>query len=297
MTSRWFRTGGHMQMALHRLKKNRAAILGAVIVVGYILVAAFGPFLAPYDPYEMRLDQALAAPSLTHPFGFDELGRDIFSRVIYGTRISFLISVLSVGIAMIIGVTFGTLSGYFGGTIDAVGMRAVDIMMAFPEILLALAIVSALRGGAQVIGTETAISYLIIAVGLYSIPQFIRISRASVMSVKENEYVEAARATGEGTRGLILQYILPNALAPIIVQATLRIGTAILTAAGLSFLGLGVQPPTPEWGSMTSYGRGYLRVAPYLATFPGLAIMLVVLGFNLFGDGLRDALDPRLRLE
>jgi len=297
LTSRWFRTGGHMQMALHRLKKNRAAILGAVIVVGYILVAAFGPFLAPYDPYEMRLDQALAAPSLTHPFGFDELGRDIFSRVIYGTRISFLISVLSVGIAMIIGVTFGTLSGYFGGTIDAVGMRAVDIMMAFPEILLALAIVSALRGGAQVIGTETAISYLIIAVGLYSIPQFIRISRASVMSVKENEYVEAARATGEGTRGLILQYILPNALAPIIVQATLRIGTAILTAAGLSFLGLGVQPPTPEWGSMTSYGRGYLRVAPYLATFPGLAIMLVVLGFNLFGDGLRDALDPRLRLE
>jgi peptide/nickel transport system permease protein len=286
-----------MQMALHRLKKNRAAILGAVIVVGYIFVAAFGPFLAPYDPYEMRLDQALAAPSLAHPFGFDELGRDIFSRVIYGTRISFLISVLSVGIAMIIGVTFGTLSGYFGGTIDAVGMRAVDIMMAFPEILLALAIVSALRGGAQVIGTETAISYLIIAVGLYSIPQFIRISRASVMSVKENEYVEAARATGEGTGGLILQYILPNALAPIIVQATLRIGTAILTAAGLSFLGLGVQPPTAEWGSMTSYGRGYLRVAPYLATFPGLAIMLVVLGFNLLGDGLRDALDPRLRLE
>ena len=284
-------------MALHRLGRNKAAILGAVVVIGYVFVAAFGPFLAPYDPYEMRLDQALAAPSLTHPFGFDELGRDIFSRVIYGTRISFLISVLAVGVAMIIGVTFGTLSGYFGGMIDATAMRAVDIMMAFPEILLALAIVSALRGGAQVIGTETAISYLIIAVGLYSIPQFIRISRASVMSVKENEYVEAARATGEGRGGLILQYILPNALAPIIVQATLRIGTAILTAAGLSFLGLGVQPPTPEWGSMTSYGRDYLRVAPYLATFPGLAIMVVVLGFNLLGDGLRDALDPRLKIE
>lgn len=286
-----------MATALHRLRRNKAAILGAVIAIGYIFVATFGPFLAPYNPYDMRLDHALDAPSLAHPFGFDELGRDIFSRVIIGTRISFVISVLAVGVAMIIGVTFGTLSGYFGGTIDAIAMRAVDIMMAFPEILLALAIVSALRGGAQVIGTETAISYLIIAVGLYSIPQFIRISRASVMSVKENEYVEAARATGESTTGLILQYILPNALAPIIVQATLRIGTAILTAAGLSFLGLGVQPPTPEWGSMTSYGRNYLRVAPYLATFPGLAIMLVVLGFNLLGDGLRDALDPRLRLE
>jgi len=297
LKSGWFRTGGHMAMALHRLRRNKAALLGAVIAIGYVFVAMFGPFLAPYNPYDMRLDQALQSPSLAHPFGFDELGRDIFSRVIYGTRISFVISVVSVGIAMMIGVTLGTLSGYFGGAIDAIAMRGVDIMMAFPEILLALAIVSALRGGAQVIGTETAISYLIIAVGLYSIPQFIRISRASVMSVKQNEYVEAARATGEGTTGLILQYILPNALAPLIVQATLRIGTAILTAAGLSFLGLGVQPPTPEWGSMTSYGRNYLRVAPYLATFPGLAIMLVVLGFNLFGDGLRDALDPRLRLE
>lgn len=286
-----------MATALRRLRRNKAAILGLVIAIGYVFVAAFGPFLAPYNPYDMHLDQALDSPTLAHPFGFDELGRDIFSRVIYGTRISFVISVLSVGVAMLIGVTFGTLSGYFGGVIDAVSMRVVDVMMAFPEILLALAIVSALRGGAQTIGTETAISYLIIAVGFYSIPQFIRISRASVMSVKENEYVEAARATGEGTFGLIRQYILPNALAPIIVQATLRIGTAILTAAGLSFLGLGVQPPTPEWGSMTSYGRNYLRVAPYLATFPGLAIMLVVLGFNLFGDGLRDALDPRLEFE
>lgn len=280
------RARGPMADTWRRLRRNRPALAGAAIVALFFAVAAAAPLVAPYDPIEGKLGERLLAPGATHWLGTDELGRDLLSRVIYGARISLQIQIVAVGIALLVGVFLGVLAGFYGGRLDNVVMRCMDVLLAFPGIFLALAIIAALG---------TGLGNLMLAAGIYSIPQFARIVRGSVLSLKEREFVEAARALGGGSGRMILRHLLPNSMAPIIVQTTLRMATVLLTASGLSFLGLGVQPPTPEWGAMLSNARSYLIVAPHAATIPGLAIMVVVVGFNLFGDGLRDSLDPRLR--
>ncbi len=269
-----------------RLKRNRAAIVGGIIVLLFVVTAILAPWLSPYPPNEGDLTKRLKAPDREHLLGTDPLGRDILSRVIYGARISLQIQIVAVVIAMFVGIILGMVGGYYGGTFDNLIMRLMDILLAFPGIFLAIAIIAVLGPG---------LTNLMLAAGIYSIPQFARIVRGSVLSLKEKEFVEAARAVGENDFNILFRYVLPNSMAPIIVQTTLRMATVLLTASGLSFLGLGVQPPTPEWGAMLSNARAYLITAPHVATVPGLAIMMVVMGFNLFGDGLRDSLDPRLR--
>jgi len=269
-----------------RLKRNRAAIVGGIIVILFVATAILAPWLSPYHPNEGDLTKRLKAPDREHLLGTDPLGRDILSRVIYGARISLQIQIVAVVIAMFVGTILGMVGGYYGGTFDNLIMRLMDILLAFPGIFLAIAIIAVLGPG---------LTNLMLAAGIYSIPQFARIVRGSVLSLKEKEFVEAARAVGEKDFNILFRYLLPNSMAPIIVQTTLRMATVLLTASGLSFLGLGVQPPTPEWGAMLSNARAYLITAPHVATVPGLAIMMVVMGFNLFGDGLRDSLDPRLR--
>ncbi len=271
---------------LRRLKRNRAAIAGGVIVLLFVAVALLAPLIAPYPPNEGDLTLRLQSPTREHLLGTDPLGRDLLSRVIYGARISLQIQVVAVAIAMLIGTLLGMVGGYYGGRLDNVIMRLMDILLAFPGIFLAIAIIAVLGPG---------LVNLMFAAGIYSIPQFARIVRGSVLTLKEKEFIEAARAVGENDFNLLFRYLLPNSMAPIIIQTSLRMATVLLTASGLSFLGLGVQPPTPEWGAMLSNARAYLITAPHVATVPGLAIMLVVMGFNLFGDGLRDSLDPRLR--
>jgi peptide/nickel transport system permease protein len=269
-----------------RLKRNRAAIVGGIIVLLFVATAILAPWLSPYHPNEGDLTQRLKAPDREHLLGTDPLGRDLLSRVIYGARISLQIQLVAVVIAMVVGIILGMVGGYYGGTFDHLIMRLMDILLAFPGIFLAIAIIAVLGPG---------LTNLMLAAGIYSIPQFARIVRGSVLSLKEKEFVEAAKAVGEKDFNILFRYLLPNSMAPIIVQTTLRMATVLLTASGLSFLGLGVQPPTAEWGAMLSNARAYLITAPHVATVPGLAIMLVVMGFNLFGDGLRDSLDPRLR--
>ncbi len=269
-----------------RLKKSKSSMLGLVIVVVLLFFAVFAPFIAPHDPIVGELSQRQTAPNSTYLLGTDSQGRDVLSRILYGAKISVQIGVISVGIALVIGTILGLISGYFGGYPDMIIMRLIDIMLAFPTILLALAIVS-------VLGPN--LTNAMIAVGVVNIPRFARIVRSSVLSVKENEYIEAARSIGSTDFQIITKHILPNCLAPILVQTTLAVGTAILEAAGLSFLGLGAQPPKAEWGAMLADSRGYMRQAPWSVMFPGFAIMMTVLGFNLLGDGLRDALDPRLK--
>lgn len=269
-----------------RLKRNRAAIAGGVVVTLFVLIALLAPVLAPYPPNEGDLTKRLNPPGREYLLGTDSLGRDQLSRVIYGARISLQIQVVAVAIALVIGTLLGMLGGYYGGKLDNVIMRIMDVLLAFPGIFLAISIIAVLGPG---------LTNLMLAAGIYSVPQFARIVRGSVISLKEKEFVEAARAVGENDLNILFRYLLPNSMAPIIVQTTLRMATVLLTASGLSFLGLGVQPPTPEWGAMLSNARAYLITAPHVATVPGLAIMLVVMGFNLFGDGLRDSLDPRLR--
>lgn len=269
-----------------RISKNKGALIGMFIVAAIVVVAFAAPLLAPYDPYKQDLLSSLEGPSLKHPFGTDIFGRDVLSRVIYGARTSVSISFLAVLIAIALGAVVGTFAGYFGGALDEILMRFLDILMAFPDILLAIAIVAALGPGK---------SNLIIAIAIYSFPQFARVMRASVMTIKNNEYIEAARAIGESHLSIMIRYVVPNALAPIIVQATLRMATAILTISGLSFLGLGVKPPEAEWGTDLAMARVYLEIAPHLGIFPGIALFLTVMGFNLFGDGLNDALNPRLK--
>lgn len=276
----------HFSIIWRRLRRSKIAILGLVIVAVYVFLALFGPLIVPHDPFDQQLSNAFAKMSLKNPLGCDEFGRDILSRIIYGARVSLIIQVNSVFLALVIGVALGAFGGYFGGKKDEVIMRFMDIMLAFPGMLLALAIVAMLGPNMR---------NLIIAIGVYSVPQFARITRGSVLSVKENEYINAARSIGESDLSIIFRYVLPNALSPIIVQTTLRMATVLLTAAGLGFLGLGVQAPTPEWGTMLSNARMYMRIAPNVAFFPGLAIMIVVMGFNFFGDGLQDALNPRLK--
>ncbi|HSD49867.1 MAG TPA: ABC transporter permease [Candidatus Methylomirabilis sp.] len=278
--------GGELADLWRRLRRNRAAIVGAVIVALFVFVALLAPVLVPFNPIQGDLKDRLQSPSVTHWLGTDELGRDIFSRILFGARVSLQIQIVAVLLALAVGVLFGSVGGYLGGHVDNLIMRAMDVLLAFPSIFLALAIIAALG---------TGLFNLMLAAGIASVPQFARIVRASVLSLKEREFVEAARALGGGSNRIMFRHLLPNCLAPIIVQSTLRMATVLLTASGLSFLGLGVQPPTPEWGAMLSNARSYLIVAPHVATIPGLAIMVVVVGFNLFGDGLRDTLDPRLR--
>lgn len=269
-----------------RLMRNKTAMVGLGIIIALILVAIFASYLAPYDPTEADVLARLEAPSSEHLLGTDQLGRDILSRIIYGSRISLQVGIISVSIAIVFGVLLGTVAGYYGGIIDTLIMRVIDVMLAFPSILLAIAIMA-------ILGPQ--LSNAMIAIGIVNLPRFARIVRSSVLTVKEEEYVEAAQALGARDSRILLHHVLPNCLAPIIVQATLSIATAILEAAGLSFLGLGAQPPTPEWGAMLSDGRSAIQLAPWVVTFPGLAILINVLGFNLFGDGLRDALDPKMK--
>lgn len=266
-----------------RLRRTPGAIVGIFIVGTIVLAALFAPLIAKNDPLAQNLAQQALAPSVAHPFGTDKLGRDIFSRVVYGARISIRIGFVAVGLAITTGTAIGLIAGYARGRIDSVLMGAMDVMLAFPSIILAIAITTILG---------PSINNLMIAVGIVYIPQYARLSRSSVLAVSELEYVEAARAIGSGTPGILLRHILPNILAPLLVQATLGIATAELEAAGLSYLGLGARPPTPEWGAMLNDARDYWISAPWALIFPGLSITALVLGFNLLGDGLRDALDP-----
>lgn len=263
------------------------AVAGAVIVASYLAAAALAPALAPADPLRMESRALLAAPGGGHPFGTDQFGRDVLSRLLYGARISLAVSFASVALALAGGGATGILGGYYGGLLDAVVMRAMDVIFAFPAVLLAIAIM-AIAG--------TAVGTIIAAIGIVYTPQFARVSRASVLQARSREYVEAARAVGAGVRRILRHHILPNVSAPLIVQTSLSLSLAILTESALSFLGLGTQPPTPSWGNMLADSRRFMVLAPWTAVFPGAAIALIVLGFNLLGDGLRDLLDPRLRL-
>jgi ABC-type dipeptide/oligopeptide/nickel transport system permease subunit len=278
---------GLWQDAWRRLRRNRSALAGAVIMAAFIVMAVAAPLIAPYDPIAQNYDHLRESPTMAHPFGTDNFGRDILSRVIYGARVSLTVGVLGTVLGVIIGVVIGMLAGYYGGWVDAVLMRLLDIQLAFPGILLAIAIIAVLG-----VGTRN----VVIAIGIFSVPIFARVLRGSILSLKQQDFVLAAKAIGVSDRRLMFIHLMPNALAPIVVLSTLRLGTAILTAASLSFLGLGVKPPTSEWGTMLSDGRQFLQLAPHIAIFPGLAILVVMLALNLLGDGLRDALDPRLRI-
>jgi len=269
-----------------RLRRNKAALVGMTVVVLLVVVAILAPVLAPYDPNQTNMTQRLKGPSSAHPLGTDNFGRDMLSRVIYGSRISLYVGFVAVGIGAIFGGILGAICGYYGGRLDNFIMRCMDVLLAIPQIILAIAIVGALG---------TSLLNLMIAVGISQLPRYARVVRASALTVRGQEFVEAAKAVGASDARIIIENILPNCMAPIIVQSTLGVAQAILSAAALSFLGLGIQPPTAEWGSMLSSGRQFLRQAPYLTFFPGLAISIVVLALNIFGDGLRDSLDPKLR--
>jgi peptide/nickel transport system permease protein len=285
MTERPIETTGRAD-AWRRFLKNRLAVVGLVIVVGLVLAAVLAPVLAPHDPGLQDLAAKRTVPGTRFLLGADEFGRDILSRIIYGTRVALLVGTVSVGIALALGLLLGVISGYVGGFVDSLISRALEILLAFPYLLLAIAVVSALGPG--VLNTT-------LAVGIWAMPAFTRIVRASVLSLREMDYIQAARAMGVPTRAILLRHLLPNFLPTLIVYSTLYMANAILVEAALSFLGLGVQPPTASWGLMVATGRDFLLLAPHITTIPGLAIMVAVLGFNLLGDGLRDALDPRLR--
>ncbi|WP_017729649.1 nickel transporter permease [Halalkalibacterium ligniniphilum] len=269
-----------------KIKKNKAAMVGGFLIVFFIIVALIGPYFTPYQPNVQNVMNKLAGPSAEHWFGTDHHGRDIFSRIIHGMSITLYVGFFSVFIGATLGTLIGIISGYYGKRVDAIIMRCMDVLLAFPGILLALAIVSVLGA---------SLNNVIIAVGIFSLPVFARIVRGSTLAVRKLEYIDAIKALGASDARIIFKHILPNVTSPLIVQATLSIATSILTASALSFLGLGAQPPTPEWGAMLSDGRNYMYDAPHVALFPGLAIVIVVLAFNLFGDGLRDALDPKMK--
>lgn len=269
-----------------RLVRNKSAMAGLIILLILILTAIFADFIAPYGYDDQVLEDQFIAPCLEHIFGTDNFGRDIFSRVVYGSRISLQVGLISMGVAVILGCIVGSIAGYYTGLVDNLIMRIIDVMLAIPSILLAISIAAALGPGLR---------NVMIAIAIGSVPQFARIVRASILTVKEQEYIEASRATGASDLRIIVSHILPNCIAPIIVQTTLGVGNAILNAAGLSFIGLGVSPPIPEWGAMLSAARQYIRDYWWMLTFPGLAIMLTVFSLNVLGDGLRDALDPRLK--
>jgi len=280
------RNASMLRGVLVRLFRNKAAIIGLTIIVILILSAVFAEIVAPYAYDDQNLREQFLSPSAAHIFGTDSYGRDIFSRIVFGSRTSLLVGAIAVTISSVIGTFLGAISGYYGNRVDNIIMRLVDVMLAIPNILLAISIAATLGPG---------IVNVMIAVGISSVPGYARLVRASVMSIREQEFIEAARSIGASDFRIIMRHILPNCFAPIIVQATMSVAIAILSAAALSFLGLGVEPPTPEWGSMLSDGRSYIRDYWWVVTFPGLAIMATVFAFNLFGDGLRDALDPRLK--
>lgn len=275
------------RLAWLQFRRNRVGLLGFGIIATFLLMGLLAPAIAPADPYDVDFDRSLEPPTSGSPFGRDELGRDMLSRVMFGARISLVIGVIAVVIGVSLGVPLGALSGYYGGWPDLLTQRAVDVMLAFPGVLLAIVIVAVLGVG---------LPQAMIAIGVVSIPVYARLVRGQTLSLRTQEFVEAARAMGASVGRIIFKHILPNTLAVVIVQSTLQVASAILTAAALGFLGLGAQPPTAEWGAMLSGARQYLRLAPHAVTFPGLAIMMTVLGFNLLGDGIRDALDPKMRL-
>lgn len=268
------------------LRRSKLALAGLVIVGGLVLLAIAGPTIAPYDPNDLNVRQRTLAPSFAHPFGTDDRGRDVLSRVLYGARVSLQVGVIAVGISATAGTLLGAASGYFGGWTDEVIMRATDVLFAFPGILLAIAIMAVLG---------PSVTNAMIALGIVYTPIFARITRGAVLAIRTEVFVEAAHACGAGATRVLGRHILPNVLAPIIVETTLSLAFAILAEAALSFLGLGTPPPAPSWGRMLSEGRDFIRDAPWMGLFPGLAIVLAVMGFNFLGDGLRDALDPRLK--
>ncbi len=272
--------------ALLRLRRSTGALLGGIILAGLIAAAIAAPLLTPWDPLQMNAVDGLQPPSARHWLGTDILGRDLFTRILFGARISLQTGLISVTIAILIGVPVGLLAGFYSGLTDRAMMRLVDLMLTFPGILLALVVIAIL--GPNLLNA-------MLAVGISASPTFARVVRAAVLSSREQTYVEAARAAGCTNARIMFRHILPNTVAPIIVLGTLGVAGAIIAAAALSYLGLGTQPPTPEWGGLLSEGRNYLRVAWWMTTFPGLAIMTAVLSINLLGDGLRDALDPRLQ--
>jgi peptide/nickel transport system permease protein len=271
---------------LRRLRRNRGALVGAGILLCLVAVALFAPQLAPYSPIKQELVIGLQAPSQAHLLGTDEFGRDLLSRIIFGSRVAIQIGFLAAVVALAIGVPLGLAAGFYGGVVDQIIMRTVDVMLGFPYLLLSMVIVAVLG---------PSLTNAMLAVGIVNVPQYARLVRGSVLAVREREYVLACQALGVSDQRTILRHILPNVLAPIIVQATLGVGQAIINAAGLSFLGMGAQPPAAEWGAMLASGREYILRAPWVGTFPGLSIFITVLGFNLLGDGLRDALDPKMK--
>lgn len=275
------------QWVFRRVLRVRLAPLSLAIVVVAVLLAFLSPLLAPYDPTRADLNAVLHPPDVAHLMGTDDLGRDLLSRIIFGSRASLAAGVVSTGIALVIGTVLGVLSGYFVGLLDLTVMRVMDALLAFPGLILALAITAAL--GPSLVNA-------MVAIGIVGIPHFARLARGQVLTLRDLDYVISARSIGAGDRQILVSHIVPNMLTPIVVQTSLSVAFAILTEASLSFLGLGVQPPTPSWGFMLNQGRDYIGQAPWLAIFPGVSIFLVVMAFNLLGDAIRDALDPRLRI-
>ena len=272
----------------HRLKRNKGALVGLTVIALLVLTAILTAVFVDYKEMIVRMNPAIRVqpPSLAHPFGTDDVGRDLFWRTLYGTRYSLIIGFGATAFAMIVGVFLGGVSGYFGGILEDIVMRVMDIFSSIPAILMGMVIVCVLG---------TSLQNLLIAVGITSVPSFVRITRASVLTIRNQEFVEAARAIGMSNLRVIFSQVVPNGLSPIIVSASSRIGSCTIQAAGLSFLGFGVAAPMPEWGALVSIGRNFIRTAPWMTLFPGIFIIITVLAFNLFGDGLRDALDPRLK--
>jgi peptide/nickel transport system permease protein len=281
------RVGSLWNDSLRRIRRDRGAMVGLAIVALMGLAAIFAPYLAPYDPIQIDGSSTLAGPTTQHILGTDHLGRDIYSRLLFGGRLSLQIGIISVGIGLGAGLVFGLMAGYYGGVLDGVILRVMDVLLAFPGILLALTIIAILGPGLQ---------NVMIAVGIGDIPYFTRVIRASMLATKHNLYVDAARVAGCRDLRIMISHILPNALTSVIVVATLEIATAILLGGSLSFLGLGVQPPTAEWGNMVAEGREYLRDTWWVSGVPGITIMIAVLAIYVLGDGMRDALDPKRRL-
>ena len=275
-----------MKDFFYRFFHNKLAVSGSIILLLFVLMAAFAPVLAPYDPFYMDPAAALTGPSPEHLLGTDNMGRDILSRIIYGSQISLKVSLASVTIATAAGVLLGVAAGYFGGITDAVISRILEVMLSFPEVLLALLIMSILG---------SSLNNIMLAIGIVYTPIFARIARGAVLSVKDSLYVEAARSIGVKDVTIIVRHVLPNILSPVLVQVTLSLAFAILSEAALSFLGIGVEPDMPSWGIMLNNGKAWIEIAWWVGVFPGIAIALAVLGFNILGDGLRDVLDPRLR--
>lgn len=275
----------NLSLTLRRLSRSPGAVAGAALVLLFIFISIAAPIITPHDYEAADFGRVRQAPSTAHWMGTDELGRDLFSRLLFGARLSLTVGLISVGIGVVVGGPLGLVSGYLGGRIDQVIMRIMDVMLAFPSILLAILMVAAFG---------PSLNNAMIAIGVVSIPIYARLIRSSTLTIKEELYIEASRSMGTTAQRILFRHVLPNTIAPIVVQSTLQIAVAIQASAALGFLGLGAPPDVPEWGNMLQKGRTYILSAPHIVIFPGLAIMFVVLGFNLMGDGLRDALDPRM---